>query len=100
MEAYKLLFLIVFPIGVTVFLTNPNVIPKLVNYYNYVQYPKQVDVTQEQMERNTDFSKLFQKNFDEEVRKLQQQQQEQEQEQQQQPMGAQPQQQQQQQRGV
>ena len=74
-EAVKLAFLIGFPVAITIVLTNPNIIPKLVNYYNYVQYPQQVDITKDQIERNIEFHEVFQRKFDEEVQKMKAQQQ-------------------------
>ncbi len=41
-----------------------------VEYFNFVQYPKQVDITPEQIQQNIEFSKLYKKNFEEEMRKM------------------------------
>ncbi len=73
-EAAKLAFLIAFPVAVTIVLTNPNIIPKLVHYYNYVQYPAQVDITKEQVERNIEYHEIFTRKFEDEVKKMKAQQ--------------------------
>ena len=77
-EAAKLAFLIAFPVAVTIVLTNPNIIPKLVHYYNYVQYPAQVDITKEQVERNIEYHEIFTRKFEDEVKKMKAQQAQQE----------------------
>ncbi len=42
----------------------------IVQYFNFVQYPKQVDITPEQIQQNIEFSKIYKKHFEEEMRKM------------------------------